>query len=268
MHYLYQLESSLDLLLLAMAAISRLRGGPALVEALIEAKRPLDDSETACTPEDERSLAHARREAALAESEVSTGFPLFHEQAIMSLWGWTENLFKAFVARLLEQVPGTFQVPEVSKLRVNLGEYQSLSTEERLLYVTDLLERELNAPLKQGINRFECLLEPFQLSGEVDPEVSRDLYELHHVRNLLAHRGGFVDRRFKQACPWINKELGERLSIDHAQYARYFLSVVKYVAEFKRRVRKRFGFHQTEESSSGSQKTENNDQSSATSGCT
>jgi len=94
-------------------------------------------------------------------------------------------------------------VPAVQKLKVKLGDYILLSKAEQAHYLVELLEQDLASSLKQGVSRFENLLNPFSLGGPLPDGCAKTLFELQQVRNVVAHRNGIVDRRLKSECPWL-----------------------------------------------------------------
>ena len=122
----------------------------------------------------------------------------------------------------------TLSVEAVRKIRVSIGEYEALDTNEPYLYLVDLLQREVSAPLKSGINRFETLLEPFGLSGEVAADLRKTLFELNQVRNIIVHRGSVADRKFVNSCPWLGLQIGQSVRVCPRDFARYFVAVLNY----------------------------------------
>ncbi len=150
-------ENLEHILRISTKGISMIRGVPKIVEVL--AKAIEDEPPTTY----EKRIEIANKEAELAQREVENGFPLLYSQAIVSLWGSLENLIHIFLEKWLMNEPEALLVNQVQKLRVQLGEYESLDSEERPCYILDLLERDIQAPLKQGITRFESLLEIFKL---------------------------------------------------------------------------------------------------------
>lgn len=52
-----------------------------------------------------------------------------------------------------------------------------------------------------GVARFETLLALVELSGAIDEEHRKGLFELQQVRNVIVHRAGIVDRRLREQCP-------------------------------------------------------------------
>lgn len=190
---------------------------------------------------DVEELESARKMAELAQREVDGGFALLHSQAVVSLWSSLEDLLRTFLARWLANEASAKQADSVQKLKITLGEYESMDEEERSFYVVELLERELQSPLRHGVSRFESVLEPFGLSGRIGKATQKDIYELYHVRNVLVHRRGFADRRLIQACPWLGVEVGDPLVVSHKMYAGYSKAVADYVLELIQRVRVHFG---------------------------
>ena len=211
-----------ELLHLAMAGISSLTCSPRVVETLIKFDEDVRKSLH------ERALPDAKKTAALAEREIAEGFPLLHAQALVTLWTALEEFIRTFLARSLENKPELLDQPPLADLRVSVGEFQRVSGYDRYLYLVELLDRSLNAPMKKGVNRFEALLEPFGLSGALNEQHKRDLYELQQVRNLLVHRQGIVDRRFREGCPWLNVKEGDLFRISHQGFTRYVDAAFHY----------------------------------------
>jgi len=146
-----------------------------------------------------------------------------------------------FIVRWLQNYKQAMEVEAIQKLRVRIGEYERLEGEERFFYILNRLEQELSAPLKTGITRFELLLETFGLSGTVDEDVRRNLFELNQIRNILVHRSGFTDRRLVDSCPWMKLRVGDPVKVNHEMTAHYFQSVMEYATEIIARIGEHFG---------------------------
>lgn len=223
-----------QLLHLSVNGISMLRGVPKIVKVLAEIE---DES----GEEAHERFESAKREAELAYREVNEGFPLLHAQTTIALWSALEATIRLFVTRWLQNYKQAMEVEAIQKLRVRIGEYECLEGEERFFYILNRLEQELAAPLKTGITRFELLLEPFGLSGPVDEDVRRNLFELNQVRNILVHRSGFADRRLVDSCPWLKLRVGDMVKVNHEMTVHYFQSVMKYATELIARIGEHFG---------------------------
>lgn len=220
---------------LSTRGISMIRAVPKVVEVLAKVKQD-DDPSTV-----EERLEKAKEEAELAQREVDTDFPLLHAQAVVSLWGGLESLIRVFLSRWITNEPKALGANQIKKLRMQFGEYESLDREERAYYVIDLLERELQSPLKQGVMRFETILDVFGLSGQIDEDVKKNLFEMYHVRNIIVHRRGLADRKLLNACPWLSLHVGDLVTIDRKCFRRYSNSVVSYIIELIVRVAVYFG---------------------------
>jgi len=189
----------------------------------------------------EENLASAKRDKDLAEQECIHGFPLLYEQATISLWSSLEVLVRALVAQLLLNHDESWQCAEIRKLKVSPGEFMQLESYERCLWITDLLDQESKGEFRQGVNRFESLLAPFGLSGALEDHIKRSLFELSHVRHVLVHRGGIVDRRMLDSCKVLGYSIGEQVRVDHDLWRRFDSAVGAYVLEIIQRMRVRSG---------------------------
>jgi hypothetical protein len=207
--------------------------------ALLEAVAQWVDGET-----EERKaerIDEAREDAKLAQREIDTGFALLHAQATVSLWGSLECLVRDFLVEWLARQPGAGDLEPVRKIKISLGEYDAMAPEQRRRYIVESLDRDVQAPLRQGVDRFEALLAVFGLSGPVHDDIKRDLFELCNVRNILVHRRGVADSRFVKACPWLGLKPGGTVRVTHDSFDRYGSATTKYVTVLMKRVTARLG---------------------------
>ena len=235
--YAYQMEHLSYLLHLSVKGISSLIGAAGLIEAVSN----LEKYEGKKDENSQAKIENAKKEAELAKKEVEEDFPLLHAQFTIALWSSLECLIRLFIVRLLQNHKPAMEAKAIQKLQVKIGEYEGLEGEERYFYIVDKLEQDLSIPLKSGITRFENLLEPFGLSGPIDENVRRDLFELNQVRNVLVHRSGIADRRFIESCPWLNLSVGDPVKISNQTAQQYFKSVQIYSVELIIRVGEYFG---------------------------
>lgn len=237
--FINQTERIAQLMDLSVKGISMLRGLPKIVEVLAKV-------ENGSVEEGNYSLERAKKEAELAQREVDEGFPLLHSQATIALWSALEATIRLFIVRWLQNYKEAMEVEVIQRLRVRIGDYERLEDEDRFFYILDRLDQELSAPLKNGITRFELLLEPFGLSGQVEKDVKHNLFELNNVRNSLVHRSGLADRRLIDSCPWLKLTVGDPVKIDYEMINKYFQSVMKYGMELIVRIAEHFGVDMAE----------------------
>jgi hypothetical protein len=84
-------------------------------------------------------LATAEEEHDLAQQELDHGFPLLHEQASVAFWSSLESLVNSLVASLLANCPDAWQAGHIARLRVRVGDYETLNQADRCFWVADLL---------------------------------------------------------------------------------------------------------------------------------
>lgn len=210
-----------DFVLLSMRGLSLVEGMPDLHRILASIDADGDVGVVPSAEETQRQQDDAKRAADLAGHESSSGFPLLHGQAVVTLWSLLESFVRVLVASWLEHRPEAFSRSAVAALKVRVGDYQPLSRRERCEYLAELLERDKAAGLRAGVGRFESVLECLGLEGEVPDRLRRDVLELAQVRNAIAHRGGLVDTQLVEACPWLGVAAGDELRVSHAMFRRY-----------------------------------------------
>ena len=192
-------------------------------------------------PDAEDKLKNTEELSKLAQREVENDFQVLNSQALLAHWASLESFIKSFVASLLENEPRAREADGIRKLQVRLGEYLALEERDRYVYIAELLDRETGNPLRAGVTRFEDLLGVFGLSGQVEENVRKTLFELNNVRNVIVHKGGIADRRLVEACPWLGLNQGDVVKVRSADLSRYSLACVSYVTGLLRRLGEYWG---------------------------
>jgi len=176
----------------------------------------------------------------MAKRELNEGFPLLYSQAVTAMWHALENHTRRIVVAWLTNDPNALHVDEVMRLKIKLGDYFALDDVERMYFIADQLDQDVSAPLRLGVGRFEALLAPFGLSGQVDDIVRKTIFELQQVRNVLVHRGGRADRHFMEKCPWLKIAIGKLIPVTHRMYERYGSALFVYAMTLLTRIELRF----------------------------
>ncbi len=233
--FLSRTERLNDVLYLSMRGISGLQGMPKIVQVIAEIEETVEHKDT------QKELEHANKCAELAKNEIKTGFPLLHAQATVNLWTLLEALFYSFLCNWLKNKQDSLLNDPIQKLRIRVGEYERLEKEERISYIVELLDKELGAGLRRGINRFEALLEPFGLSGSVPDWVQQSIYELAQVRNAIVHRFAVADRQLVDSCPWLGLKTGDEVVVTHEMFIKYTEATHHYVTELICRIAEKHG---------------------------
>jgi hypothetical protein len=212
---------------MAQDAVTFVQARPILIETL----------GLGATPEEKvRDLAIAEHNAKIAKIELDSGCEILHTQALVLLWSGLEALLIDFLAQWLTNTKEAKELPVVQGLKISLVEFETLGSGDRADYLLERLEEKLGSKKAGGIERFEILFRLFGMSSALDEAVVRNLLELSAVRNLLIHRRGIVDARFKSQCPWTKVSVGQKWSISHDDYHRYFDAVDLYVFEITQRL--------------------------------
>jgi hypothetical protein len=210
------------------------RKGIATVTALPTLSRALSKYEG--RTEDAQKAKAMEEQAALAKSEVDGDYPALHSFAVVAIWSWLEHLVKGLLVEHLVHDRKTLQFPAFQKIKVRLGDYVSLTKREQASYLVELLERETASSLKSGVNRFESLLDPLNLSGEFDESSSKIIFELQQIRNAIAHQNGRSDRRLKSNCLWLKLRIGEPIAVSSSQLTSYSDVAARYALEIFYRI--------------------------------
>lgn len=203
---------------------------PQLADALEKFKSAIateqeSESTSARIDKDERN-----RLAALAQDELDLGFPVLNAHFVVGLWSMLEAMIRDYVVLWLRTCPECLHSEQFSRISIRLAEYMALSESDRYYHIVDQLDRETGGPLRQGVTRFESLLEVIGLrTGEVLETTRYGLYELSQVRNAIVHRAGVADFKLVRNCPRLDLQVGDRIRVTHGQVDRYTNAVCGYL---------------------------------------
>jgi hypothetical protein len=225
-----------------MRGISGLRGVPEAIKVLREVYDQKEQKEKEESPARELiPLEEAQAIADFAQSEVDKGFPILHAHALVGLWGTIEVMVEDLIIAFLINEDALLKRDAFSKVRIPLADFEGLEKEERMRLLVVELERASGLNRKFGVDRFESLLGPIDLSGTVEPDIRKEVRALHHIRNIVVHRASVADRRMVEGCPWLNLQIGEKVVVTHDVINRSNKALVGYVVELIHRVGDRFG---------------------------
>jgi len=233
--FLEQAQVVNEVLDLCMRGVGSITNFPQIVSAIAKAEGTFGSKAV----EEERNRAEALKERALRE--INSGFSTLHSQATISLWSSLESMVKDLVSDWICNRPETLNDTSWANLKVRVGDYEPLDAEQRADYLVELADLNLGGPLKQGVTRFEKLLETIGLGGAVSDEVRKTLFELQQVRNVLVHRQGVADQRFCRTCAWMNMTPGQRVAINRERYEGYVSAAYSYASELIIRTAESFG---------------------------
>lgn len=216
-------EALCDIIRLSVNGISILRGMPNIVKVLAKVQNTGDHSAV------KQRILRAEKDAALAQSEMKKHFPILHGLAVVALWSWLEHFVKGFVTLWLVHREDALAAPAIQKLKIKLGDYLRLDKHEQASYLVELLEYDLASSLRLGVSRFDSLLDPFSLNGELSEDFKKTLFELQQIRNAFAHRNGLVDRRLRDQCPWLDYQLHHPVKVTPQMFHRYAEASAQYL---------------------------------------
>ena len=181
----------------------------------------------------------AKEQAALAEDESAKGFPLLCAHSVVATWGAFEAAIEDTVVNVMLDQPETLDNQAFAKIRVPFAEFQTSDNESRIRFL--LAETLKNQGRKQGVESFEVQLGLVGLSGAVDDETKKTIWEMHHVRNVIVHRASCADNRLVEACPWLNLQRGQRIVVTRVMLAGYGSALCRYDLNILYRLVTRYG---------------------------
>lgn len=180
---------------------------------------------------DENSyLSNLQREASYAEEFQKKGHALLHAHMLLGQWSALETFIEELAAGWLHVHPEALRSLVLQKVRVPLAEMLALSDAERLDRIVSEIARDLKVDLANGVSKFEKILDAIGLGGPLDSDLKRAIFEMHQIRNCIAHRAATADQRLIEACPWLELRPGERINIWLYKFMYYAHATHSYAA--------------------------------------
>jgi hypothetical protein len=180
-------------------------------------------------------IAHAN-----AIEQISSGYSLLLSQSTISLWNLLDTFIRDFLAAWLGHIDQTLASEQVRRIKISLAEFLLMYPEEQYSYIVEQLFMDRAIATKTGVETFEPVLALFSLSGEIDQRTKRKPIELQQIRNVLVHRSEIADRRLVSSCPWLNLNVGDRVTIDRRAFESYSASANSYFLKLIGRIEKYF----------------------------
>jgi hypothetical protein len=185
------------------------------------------------TPEERAFIGDALY---LLNSAEKSGYSFLLTQAAINTYSYLEAAIKSLVMGYIQSGEKLSGISALSAIQVPYAAFRSLSEEEQLDFLYQQYETHTGAGLRQGVKRFESLLEPLGFSGPRSEAIDYGIYELAQVRSLLLYKNGLVDKKFTEACPWFSSQLGRKLVITPEMFDTYNHAVLEYIAILIKRI--------------------------------
>ena len=212
-----------DWIVVSIAGIKYLHGSPAMASELAAVI-----TQSTHKPQIEVDDPDAVKALAMAKAEVEADFPLLYNSAVVSLWGALEASIEDLLVAYLLTFPQAWEEPQFSNVKVSLAKFHLLDAEERARLLLAELGVKLGVGQKKGVAGFEDQLNLIGASGPVPDSVSRALFEMQQMRNVIVHRLGIADRKVCSSCPWLGLTPGESIKVNDDLASKYISAVMDY----------------------------------------
>jgi hypothetical protein len=223
-------------------AMSNARKAVENIELQEEISKTLNEpSQYSSESELARAKARASEVAMFAKSQHGNGFSYLFSLCSVRVWALIEALVDELVIECLHKPAECPDQKILAKLKGPLIEFRAALPDEQAEFLAETLKQAVDAPLKLGVGRFEALLAPVGIGGNVQDRVQKTLYELSQIRNVIVHKGGKADRRIVEACPWLKIERGEPVHVTDKMFKSYISSAYWYLLEVRGRLDERIG---------------------------
>ena len=154
-----------------------------------------------------------------AKEEIENGFNTICSHHAITTWAAIETTIEQILVSLIQKVPTSITLIEKSVPNLNTKKMRTTTADDAKRTIRSW---EGAIGLSATMDRTLHMLGAFGLIVELDEEHKRNLSELAELRNVILHKGGRIDKRFKDKCPWRQDEIGGALHINRSQLGNYF----------------------------------------------
>lgn len=172
----------------------------------------------------------------ILNTEEKNGYSFLFQQATINTYTYLEAAIKSLVISCFSDRENLGNIDALKSITIPFARFKTLSEEEQSDFLYQQYENRVGADFRQGVKRFESLLEPIGFSGPRSEAVDDGIYELAQVRHLLLYRNGIVDKRFAEACPWFSSQLGRKLILTPEIFENYHTAVMEYISILMKRI--------------------------------
>lgn len=181
------------------------------------------------------TIKHAEDIEAFSKIEAEHGYPYLYSLASIKIWSILESGVDDLAIECIKSLDKCADIELIRGLKGPLLEFLDASEDDKNEFLIAELKIAVKAQFKPGIAKFEALLKPLGLGGEVADIVSKVFIELVQTRNLIVHKKGIVDKKFITACPWVNIKLGDKIFLTRNIYLKYLNAAFWYFFELDNR---------------------------------
>jgi len=169
-----------------------------------------------------------------ADEQAEKDYPYLFALVSVRLWAMAEAAAREVVVGAIKKPSGPPDRSKLAKLKGPVGPLLGADAETQADLVADLLWQAPEGRFR-GIGRFDAVLELIGLGGAAPSPIDEVLVELSEIRHCVVHRGGLVDRRFLDACPWITMKTRGILPTSAKRFWFHRNAVYWYILDLVRR---------------------------------
>lgn len=223
----------LDFHSLAVKGVSAAQGEPELLRALRDVQHGREG--TPSLDEWTRLIAEADKRSTIAMRHVDSGFSYLYELMLVKFWSILEAGVEEIAVECLKRPDECKDANLLRSIKGPLLEFASASADQRAEFLYSEIKVATKSALKVGVGVFEAVLEPLGMAGSVDDQTRKLLLELQQKRHVFVHRRGIADKRFMEACPFIDCAIGQPIAVDRVSVWKLGIAVGLYNFELQKR---------------------------------
>lgn len=167
-----------------------------------------------------------------AETEKNDGHPLLNSLCLVSVCSALEALIYEISYNWILVNKNRLSSEILDKIYVPVLRYESLTEEEKAIYIYNEIEKLKEVSGKPAFEKFETILGIFNLRPREIKEDKSNIREMFFVRNAILHKGAVVDERLLTSCPNLITKytIGDSIALQFDDYQNYISSTLNYTS--------------------------------------
>ena len=174
-----------------------------------------------------RMVQYSASDAAFAAEEIKNEFATILSHHAVALWAGVETALEQTILGLIKRVPDAHDLIIEHSPTLNAEKFKTKTANDAEKALS-IWEQAIKA---NSFDRSVEMLRALKVNTNPTSEDRRALVELSEVRNVLLHRGGFVDARFLGKCPWIKLKVGDQFKVDGGRLDTYFDAAGRFASD-------------------------------------
>lgn len=206
------------------------------LEASINAKKVLRKHQPEKEFQTEEEIKHKNKELIDAvKKEIKEDYYSVKSAELILLYSRFESAITDVVYMYFQKCDAS-ELPRIDSVKYNINDLFRMNKKDQMLLIADLYIQQKTTGIRYGFNRFEATLEPILGLSKTNKNIKTEIFKFSQIRNLLIHKNGVVDKKFKDLFKDAEQKIGSKISISNITMENCVDSIMTYAEDILDRI--------------------------------